>query len=231
MLSAFHTKRTIQKRAENILPAFDPAMRLVLMIVFLWCSQLSVAQMVEVYGGNKRAGVDILWFKYFRKADSTRTPWLFFSRNRASVNYSNQSLWGSTNAVSYNFKNGLGIVAVGAFSTNGFVPKAGVQYFKQKGDFLFFGWLVADLQSNGNVDLFGLFRYQPPLNARWRLLTQAELFPIYHPGSKLWNLTQRFRLGLKYHSWGGGLMLDLNQTGIESFTTTHNVGGFIRHEF
>jgi hypothetical protein len=200
-------------------------------MAMLLSGAIAIAQMVEVYGGNKRAGVDMLWYKSFRKADSTRTPWLFFSRNRASVNYSNQSLWGSTNAVSYNCKNGIGIVAVGAFGSNGFVPKAGVQYVQQQGNFLFFGWLVSDLQAKGSVDLFGLFRYQPSLNQTWRLLTQAELFPIFNTASKGWNLTQRFRLGLKYHSWGGGLMMDLNQTGKESFTGTHNIGAFIRHDF
>jgi hypothetical protein len=193
---------------------------------------ISKAQMAEFYAGHQRTGVDIMWFKNFKNKKDERTRFLFFSRNRASVDYKNSpTLFGSTNAVSYNFKNGLGIVTVASFLNAGVTPKAGIQYYKAKGNFMFFGWLVADLEEKGNIDLFCLFRYQPKLNEKWKGLGQLELFPVYNPASHLWNITQRVRIGAKYRAWGGGLMMDFNQTGNNSFTTANNTGTFLRYDF
>lgn len=202
-----------------------------LLIMLLLAAQQSGAQMVELYAGHWRAGVDLMWFKNFKDDAGKPAPWLFFSRHRASVNYSNQPLWGSTNAVSYNFKSGVGTVAVAALGSNGFTSKLGVQYNKQHGNWLFFGWLVADVRKRGGIDLFGLWRYQPALNERWKALLQVELFPVYQPAARWWNLTQRLRLGAKYRSWSGGWMVDLNQTGSKHLAATSNIGAFMRHDF
>lgn len=201
------------------------------MAMFLFGS-IAHAQSVETYVGHKRVGVDLMWFKNFKDTAGQRTPFLFFSRNRASMDYGNApTAFGSTNAVSYNFKNGLGLVVVGSFLNAGFTPKAGVQWVKMKGNFLFFGWLVADLKEKGGIDGFGLFRYQPKINEKWKGFGQAELFPIYNPTTKTWNLTQRLRLGARHQAWAGGLMMDFNQTGQDHFTKTHNFGAFLRYEF
>lgn len=190
------------------------------------------AQSVETYAGQKRAGVDLMWFKYFAKQNGAKTPLLFFSRNRASTDWDNApTAFGSTNAMSYNFKNGMGLVAVASFVNAGFTPKTGVQFVKFKRDFLFFGWLVADLKKKGNVDLFGMFRYTPKLSSDWRLFSQVELFPVYNPYAEIWSLTQRLRLGAKYHTWAAGFMADFNQTGKDDFAKTNNIGGFLRHDF
>lgn len=203
-----------------------------LIILFLLINTKIFAQSVETYAGHKRAGVDLMWFKNFKNAKDKPSPFLFFSRNRASVDYENSpAAFGSTNAVSYNFKNGLGIVAVGSFINTGFTPKMGIQYFKQKGDFMFFGWVVADIKKEGNLDVFGLFRYQPKIKENIKGFAQLELFPVYSPTLEVWNLTQRLRVGLKRHTWAVGLMTDFNQSGKNTFTTTHNLGAFIRNEF
>jgi len=207
-------------------------MRSLVLYLFLLLHMGAQAQMAEFYAGHKRTGVDLMWFRNFKNSKDEKSPFLFFSRNRASVDY-NQSplLFGSTNAVSYNLKNGLGMVGVASFLNAGFTPKAGVQYYKAKGSFMFFGWLVADLKRKGNIDLFGLFRFQPAINKQWKGLGQLELFPVYQPSSGFWSLTQRIRLGAKYHLWAGGLMLDYNQAGKQFFTTTQNTGVFIRYDF
>jgi hypothetical protein len=190
------------------------------------------SQSLEVYGGNRRAGVDLMWFKRFRDREQNITPFLFFSRNRASNDYEGSpSLFGSVNAVSYNLRNGLGVVGVATFSQTGLVPKAGIQYYTNAKDLMLFGWLVADLKSEGAVDLFLLLRYQPDISTRLKMFLQAELFPVYYPGASYWNLTQRFRTGLRMYDWAAGLMTDLNQSGTTTFTTTSNIGAFIRYEF
>jgi len=203
-----------------------------LAIAMLIFKGMAMAQSVEVYAGHKRTGVDLLWFKNFKNKKEEKIPFLYFSRNRASVEYMNSpAALGSTNAVSYNFKNGLGAVAVGSFTNAGFTPKIGVQYFKQKGNFMFFGWAVADMEQQGNLDIFGLFRYLPKIREHWNGFGQLELFPVYNPFSGVWNITQHMRLGLKDHTWAFGLMADLNQTGKNDFDTTHNLGVFIRNDF
>lgn len=205
---------------------------LILSVTLLLLQSRVTAQSVEAYAGHKRIGVDLMWFKNFKNAQAARTPFLFFSRNRASTDYHNApTAFGSTNAVSYNFKNGLGVVAVASLLNAGFTPKAGLQLYKNKGDFMFFGWLVADLKKEGQIDLFGLFRYQPAINDRWKGFGQLELFPVYNPGAEIWSITQRLRLGARYHTWAGGFMADFNQTGKNNFAQTYNLGGFLRHEF
>jgi len=201
-------------------------------LAMLLLRNIANAQSVETYMGHKRVGVDLMWFKNFKNTKEERAPFLFFSRNRASIDYQNSpTAFGSTNAISYNFKNGLGIVAVASFLNSGFTPKAGVQYYKQKGDFLFFGWLVADLKIKGNIDLFGLFRYQPKINKKWRVFSQAEIFPVYSPATQYWNLTQRLRVGAKYHALAAGFMADFNQVRMNNLAKTNNIGGFLRWEF
>ncbi|MCU0341557.1 MAG: hypothetical protein MUE30_16900 [Spirosomaceae bacterium] len=202
------------------------------LIALLFIEGRAIAQAVEVYAGHKRAGVDLLWFKNFKNKQEERTPFLFFSRNRASVAYQDSpTAFGSTNAVSYNFKNGIGIVAVGSFLNAGFTPKIGLQYFKQKGDFMFFGWAVADFEKESNIDVFALLRCTPKIKTHLNGFGQLEFFPVYNPSSEVWNITQRLRLGLKYHTWAAGFMADFNQTGKNTFMATHNLGIFLRNEF
>lgn len=205
---------------------------LILTIALLLLKSRAIAQSIETYVGHKRIGVDLMWFKNFKNTKDEHTPFLFFSRNRANTDYKNTpTAFGSTNAISYNFKNGLGIVTVASFVNTGFIPKAGVQFVKTKVDFLFFGWLVADLRKEGNVDLFGLFRFQPKINDKWKGFGQIEFFPVYNLTSETWSFTQRLRLGIKYHAWAGGFMADFNQSGKDNFTKTNNIGVFLRYEF
>lgn len=206
---------------------------MLLSLAFMLFSCATRGQALEAYSGHERAGVDILWFRFLTDSMQKPTSFLFFSRNRASVDYNNAaSAFGSTNAVSYNFKSGIGIVAVGSFLNSGFTPKAGVQLVKQKGAFLFFGWLVAYVAEKGQVDLFGLLRFSPRIRNHWKLFSQVELFPAYNPSSGFWNITERARLGLSYRRWSAGAMADFNQQLVSSQTNTNNnLGIFLRHDF
>lgn len=202
------------------------------LFVVLHFGSTANAQSVEYFAGNERTGADLMWFKNFLNKQDTKTSFLFFSRNRVSVDYHDSpGAFGSTNAISYNFNNGIGIVSVASFLNTGFTPKTGIQYFRQKNAWLFFGWIVSDLEKAGNADLFGMLRYQPKINDHWQVFTQLELFPVLTPSSGYWNVTQRVRLGLKHHRLAGGFMLDLNQQGKNQWTNTHNTGGFLRYEF
>lgn len=205
---------------------------LIIIILFFLTKKNTFSQTTEIYIAHKRTGIDLMWFKNFKNKNGTNTPFLFFSRTRASVDYHNsQTAFGSTNAISFNFKNGIGIVTATSFINSGLIQKAGVQLFKQKNDFMFFGWLVADINDKSNLDLFGLLRYSPKIHGLWSGFGQFELFTVYNPTSDVKNITQRLRVGIKHHLWVLGLMMDFNHVGVSELHFTQNTGGFLRYEF
>ena len=205
---------------------------LICLFVVLLFGNMANGQSAEYYAGHERTGVDIMWFRNFLNKTDEKTPFLFFSRNRASIDYhASPAAFGSTNAISYNFKNGMGMVGVASFLNNGFTPKAGIQFYRQKNDWMFFGWFVSDLEKEGNLDVFGMLRYRPKLSDNWRGFAQVEVFPVLTPATGNWNLTQRIRLGINYHRLATGFALDLNQQGKQNWIKTSNAGGFLRYEF
>lgn len=194
---------------------------------------ISSAQLpVEMLVGNDRTTADVLWFRPFPDTAGNPTRFLFFNRSRAAVDYSNRTFFGTTLAVSYNFPSGLGLVVTGQFFAQGFFPKAGLQYFKRKADLMVFTWVTAELLQKSKVDWFLLSRWEPQLSRRHRLFSQLELLTTADPEGTL-ALVQRIRLGLGFPRlrWQAGLGLDLGQTGRTTFSTTSNVGLFIRKDF
>jgi hypothetical protein len=135
--------------------------------------------------------------------------------------------------VSYNFKSGLGVVAVGQFLGSGFVPKAGVQYFKrlEKQHLTLFTWLVQEVKEQPNTDWFLLLRHESALGRSWSLFAQTELFSVTNWAADF-SLVQRLRLGLSRHGWQAGAGADFSQNNFSSaWLKTRNVGAFVRHEF
>jgi hypothetical protein len=186
---------------------------------------------VEAFVGHERTTADVLWFRYFTHASGENTRFLFFNRSRASVDYSNQTAFGLTNAVSYNFKSGIGLVAVAQFLGTGFLPKAGFQYVVRKKKFTLFTWVVSETWSNPAVDWFVLTRFQPPLTEKINLFTQLELLNTAYP-EDYYQFIQRIRLGVgNTLGWQIGMGADFQQAGSETFTRFNNMGIFLRKEF
>jgi hypothetical protein len=207
--------------------------------ILLQCS-VAVAQIpVEVFGGYKKTTLDIMFFKFIKNKEQQNTNWLFFNRNRASIDYkmtitTDLPVFGFTEAISYNHKKlkGFAPVVVAQISNRGIYPKAGIQFFYRKNDFTFFSWIVSETLKNPNLDLFVLTRYEPKLTEKLHLFTQLELvnaFPTESNGN--FNLFQRIRIGLKIKEWQFGIGADFNELGNTTFVNTNNIGGFLRHEF
>lgn len=184
----------------------------------------------EVFAGHKRTGADVLWFK--SPLNQATSPWLFFHRSRASVDYSNQTAFGMTNAISYNFKNGLGVVAATQFQQSGFAAKGGLQYFAAFKNGSVFSWLVVGNNTTHRFsgDWFVLARYTPKLNEKMRWFFQTEFFNTLD-NQQHKSYTQRLRLGIKLKDWQTGLGGDYTQSGIHHLIATQNTGVFIRKEF
>lgn len=194
---------------------------------------------VEAFAGNKKATLDIMFFKFIKNKDGQQSNFLFFNRNRTSVDYKMNTtaflpLFGFTEAFSYNHKKlkGLAPVFVLSILNSGVNPKAGIQYSRVKKDFTLFSWVVTETVKNPKVDIFFLGRFIPKLSKNWNLFSQIELIQTL-PTLKQRNFsfTQRFRFGLKLKEFQFGLGIDLAQLGRNSFTSTQNKGAFLRYEF
>lgn len=187
---------------------------------------------VEIMAGHKRAGVDIMWFRKFSSVKSKQSPWLLFSRTRASADYHNTTAFGVTTALSYNFANGTGLVATVQYTAAGTVVKGGLQFYKTKKNTTVFTWLVAGQNTTHHfsADWFFLSRFTPAAGRNNKLFLQAEL--LSQTDSKgIVNLTQRARAGLWINNWQFGLAADINESGKTKLAVTHNHGLFLRREF
>jgi hypothetical protein len=203
------------------------------------CSRLQAQIPVEIFAGHQRTTVDIMFFKYFKNTEGENTPWLFFNRNRSSIDYRMKEAtylpqFGFTEAISYNDKNlkGFAPVIVGQVLSGGVFPKAGIQYAHINKNMTIFTWLVCETFQNPDLDYFLLFRYTPKLSEKMNLFTQLESVNTLPTRSKdNLSFTQRVRLGLQSKSYQIGFGADFNQSGTTSLLKMHNIGGFIRHEF
>jgi hypothetical protein len=215
-------------------------MRYIFVFLFTSIFARTEAQIpVEIFLGHDRSTVDIMFFKFFKNREGKNTRWLFFNRNRASIDYritQTQYLpqFGFTEAISYNHEKlkGFAPVMVGQVLSWGVYPKAGIQYALVRKNLTVFTWLVSELLEEPDLDYFLLFRYTPRLSEKTNLFTQVEsvnAFPTV--SSQNFSFTQRFRLGLQFNSYQLGAGADFNQTGHTTFVKTYNLGGFIRHEF
>lgn len=198
---------------------------------------------VEVFAGHKKATVDIMFFKFIKNkeghTDSHRGKFLFFNRNRASIDYAmtqttNLPQFGFTEAFSYNHEKlkGFAPVVVASILNRGVYPKAGIQFAKIKKDYTIFSWVVVETLQEPNVDFFLLARYTPKLTEKLNVFSQIELinaFPTVEKNN--FAFTQRVRLGLKIKEVQFGAGLDFSQLGRISFLKNENVGCFLRYEF
>lgn len=194
---------------------------------------------VEVFAGNRKATLDLMFFKYLKNSGEKNSRFLFFNRNRASVDYemtttTNLPQFGFTEAFSYNpakLKGFAPVFVVQVFGS-GVYPKAGFQYAYIKKEITIFTWLVSELRKSPNIDLFFLGRYTPALNAGMNLFSQLELVnAVPTSQQKNFAFTQRIRLGLKFRAFQFGLAADFSESGRTAFTNTRNLGGFLRYEF
>jgi hypothetical protein len=211
-----------------------------LAIATLLLSGVAMAQLpVEVFVGQQKVTADMLFFKFFKNRKGQHSNWLFFNRNRASIDYkmtttANLPQFGFTEAISYNNKQwkGFAPVAVVQLLNRGVYPKMGIQFAKTHKAYTVFTWVVCETLKKPSIDWFFLGRYTPPLTSKLRLFTQIELvnaFPTSVANS--FNFIQRLRLGISMQQYQLGVGADFTALGRNDFITTQNVGAFLRCEF
>lgn len=193
----------------------------------------------EVFIGDQRTTLDVMFFKFFNRNNGEQSRWLFFNRNRTGIDYritptSYLPLFGFTEAISYNHKALKGIAPVAVFQVlnRGIAYKAGIQYAHVNKKVTVFTWLVNQLSSKPEIDYFLLMRYSPQITRSIKLFLQAESINTFSTNTLVPNtFTQRLRLGYYLNSLQAGAGIDLNQMGRSKFISTANTGIFLRHEF
>jgi hypothetical protein len=206
----------------------------------LLLGSVAVAQIpVELFGGNQKATLDIMFFKFLKNKAGNNTPFLFFNRNRASVDYrmtstSNLPQFGFTEAISYNNEmlKGFAPVMVAQVLGSGVYSKAGVQFARIRPNLLLFCWVVCKTKKASSTDFFFLGRYTPKISSSLNLFSQIELVNSAPWASeKMLSFTQRARLGLKWNAFQFGAAADFSEIGRNTFATSRNWGAFLRYEF
>ena len=215
--------------------------RLWVLVLICFAATPARAQLpVEVFAGQQRATLDLMFFRYFdQQPGAPPGRWLFFHRSRAAIDYRMTATeylpqFGSTEAVSYNHPaaKGLAPVAVLQLLNSGLTPKLGIQFARITPQWTLFSWSVVELRQQPNVDFFLLLRYTPRISERWKGFFQVEWIPsVPTEETKPVYLTSRGRAGLSRAGTQFGIGCDLQQWGRSQWTTTTNAGVFIRKEF
>lgn len=214
-----------------------PAIRYVLLSALLAFRYDLPAQIpVEIFGGEKKASFDLMFFKFFKNKEGENSKILFFSRERVVLDYNpaNPPQFGFTEALSYNHPalKGFGPVLVGQALNRGAFAKTGLQYARVTKTTTLFGWSVVELNRKPDIDLFLLIRYTPGLGKKWHLFSQIESINTL-PTQKTtdFSFVQRLRIGLKNRDWQFGIGGDFAETGRKTHVASQNIGLFLRHEF
>lgn len=203
------------------------------------CGTVTAQIPIESFTGHERTTVDLMFFKYFKNKNGDYSRWLFFNRNRASIDYRMTKTtflpqFGFTEAISYNHKKlkGFAPVIVAQILSWGVFPKAGVQYARINKNMTLFTWLVMETLKKPDLDYFFLIRFTPTLTEKIKLFSQIESINVF-PDIRTENFssTQRIRLGIQLKNCQFGTGADFTQTNTIPFTSSFNVGIFVRYEF
>lgn len=196
---------------------------------------------VEYFAGNKKATVDGMFFKFFKKENNENSKVLFFNRSRASVDYgitstNNLPAFGITQAFSYNTEALRGFAPVGVVQLlgRGVYAKAGTQFAKLRENWMVFTWCVVELKAKPSIDYFLLMRYTPRLSEHWKWFIQLESVNAFTTlENQKHSFIQRARLGLSRNAWQFGIGTDWNELWHPESTLsyTQNTGVFVRYEF
>jgi hypothetical protein len=216
-------------------------MRIIFLLVLFGCCSIHAAGQLpfEIFAGHQKTTLDLMFFKYFKNKQDQNSRFLFFNRNRATLDYrqtttSNLPQFGFTEAISYNHPKLLGLAPVMVVQAlnGGVFPKAGIQFFCRRNDLTLFSWVVSELAANPGIDFFILSRFEPKLSEKVRWFVQLEMLNSMPTDEAInYNFIQRIRIGLRRKSFQLGAGVDLNQFGRTGWQGTQNIGGFFRYEF
>lgn len=203
------------------------------------CIHLRAQITAEAFAGKSKSTLDIMFFKFFRNSEGSNSRFLFFNRNRASVDYRYDGVnylpqFGFTEAISFNHSKLKGFAPVGVVQllSSSVMLKCGFQFVSIKGNHTFFTWLVHRLGPFPELDFFMLFRYMPSLSKKMKLFSQLEsLFTIPYIDRQNSSMVYRARLGSSFSDFQCGLGLDFFALGSQGWNPSIYPGVFFRYQF
>jgi hypothetical protein len=176
----------------------------------------------EIMAGDKKATIDL-------KVNTNLAPRTnMFLRGMTGVDYDNNVDYFGLADVSFNIVGGLdALVDTQYISGAGFVPRAGLQYFKKVGDLTMYGNGTVKLGEDPDGEFVVNLGYTPKINKAFSIVLDAE--NVTSVGKKGHNFSvQRLRAGVGYKKHSVGAAVDVTEAGGEVKT---NVGGFYKVRF
>lgn len=194
---------------------------------------------VEVMLGHRQAGLDLMFFKFFKNKEEKPSKALFFNRSIATIDYRMTDTtylpqFSQTAAISYNLEKlkGFAPVVIGQISNKGLFPKAGIQFARVQKRMVIFAWAVSELQKEPGLDLYFLLRLMPQISTHLDFFFQLENLCVFSTSEFLQSrYIQRLRLGLGLADWQFGLAGNFGEYPGLALPFTSNLGIFLRHEF
>ncbi len=193
----------------------------------LLLSNKATAESIETMAGDKSVTVDL-------KANANLAPRTnLFTRNRVTIDYQNKVNYFGLADVSVNLVDGLDAVVETQFVPNtGVIPRLGIQYFAQFGDFSVYTLATVGLSANPDGEFQQIFAYKPNVADSVNFVLSAENITNIGAQGHTFSL-QRLRTGVALGKLGNyelGFAADLTELGKEK-TPLYNVGGFGKVSF
>lgn len=152
---------------------------------------------LEIVTGQNFLVFDVTWMRPIQNDRGNReSPFSYFNRNRSSVDYHNKVLFSSINVLSLHLKKGLGLVAAGEFTANGFSPQMGIQFFKGNKSASIFTFLLCETSHKPLVEWFTMGRYEYNVTENLHLYLRFESLNIRFNSGNYTHI-QRLRTGLR----------------------------------
>ncbi|HRY97889.1 MAG TPA: hypothetical protein P5550_02425 [Bacteroidales bacterium] len=193
---------------------------------------------VELFVGQNRTTLDVMFFRFFEDSQERPSKLLLFNRNRAGIDRamsptSNLPQFGFTEALSYNHPklNGIAPVFVVQVFNSGAYTKAGIQYAFLREKVTLFSWLVSETERKPALDHYLLLRFTPGITNELKLFSQIESLSTFPTDSDLYSFTQRIRLGVEWRGFQFGAGSDLTERSGHPDPFSSNTGLFLRYDF
>lgn len=192
----------------------------------LFMHRVSQGQSLSLMPGTAGFFVDIQWLKPLEPT----YRFTLFSRTRAAIDTGSYPDLFTGAYLNYTTPFGLGASLVGSVASQGAGGSIGVHYFKQSASLSFFGLLSVAPLGEPSVAWFSILRYQPELNADWKLYTSFEWYSLFDVMGHRFSV-HRLRVGLDRGGYQFGLALNQRGIGPEYRQIFFNPGIFIRSTF
>ncbi len=152
-----------------------------------------------------------------------------YMRNITGVDYTNAMNYFGLVDATVNIIPGLDVVVETQFVDGSVVPRAGMQYFVEAGNFSAYVLATAQLAKESNAEILTELKYSPEVADGLKLVLSIE--NITNAAGNGHNFSiQRLRTGLQMSKYTFGVGADLLEEG-EQKVPSYNIGGFGKVSF